>query len=142
MFVKLFEIVENMHHQVNSFDNSKNRYLDTYSGEFYDEEEYEALPECVKSDIIQIPKSDWRTAAEDFLEVYFNTKRRLQFKEKFSVKDSDFGSFWSEMARNRLDWEWRRFYADFIFEKAKKWCKENGIHYTDNFHPYEKKFAL
>lgn len=142
MFVDLKIIVEYIHYQLHDYANSEKKYLDTYSGEFYNESEYELLPESVIADIIQIPSDDWQTAAESFIETYFNKKKALRFKESFCIKNSDINDFWYEMGKYNLNREWRRIYAEFLFEKAKNWCLENNIHYTDNYHPHEKLFAL
>ena len=142
MFVDLRSIVYSIHEQVHDRNNLAKKYFDIFSGDFYNTSEYKELPECVKNDIIKVPDDEWETAAEEFLRIYFNKKNLIRFKERFNINDSAMVNFWQEMTKLNLDREWRRFYAEFLFEKAEKWCWENNIHYTDDFHPHEEVFAL
>ena len=135
MFVELFDIVYNI--------NSKKRdiFFDPFNGEFYYDDEFESLPECVKKDVIPLPDNEWRTAAKQFLDLYLHKKYQERFNQSFSLSKIGFNDFWSEMEKYNLIWEWREYYANFLFEKAEKWCLENNIPYTEKKVPRGDFFA-
>ena len=108
----------------------ENIFFDPYKCEFYYDMDYKLLPENVKKEMILLPDNEWRRAANDFVESFIHKKYRQRIKDNLYLQEFGFDSFWSEMEKYNMIWEWRSYYADFLFKKAEKWCLENNIHFT------------